>query len=60
MLKIVNVTCNVVLYIFFQVLKDAAASNDKKRLFYSTLMNDNPLDCIVSKVKVLQIPPGVC
>ncbi|XP_071692612.1 DNA (cytosine-5)-methyltransferase CMT2-like [Rutidosis leptorrhynchoides] len=41
------------------VIKDAAASNNKKRLFYSTLMNDNPLDCIVSKVKVIQISPGV-
>nr|XP_043640111.1 DNA (cytosine-5)-methyltransferase CMT2-like isoform X2 [Erigeron canadensis] len=41
------------------VIKDAAASNNKKRLFYSTLMNDNPLDCIVSKVKVLKKPPGV-
>ncbi|KAL7592144.1 hypothetical protein Lser_V15G33523 [Lactuca serriola] len=39
--------------------KDEAASHDNKRLFYSTLKNDNPLDCIVSKVKVLKITPGV-
>ncbi|KAI3714040.1 hypothetical protein L1987_72630 [Smallanthus sonchifolius] len=41
------------------VIKDASSSNDKKRLFYSTLMNDNALDCIVSKVKVVKIQPGV-
>ncbi|KAL7610992.1 hypothetical protein Lser_V15G11030 [Lactuca serriola] len=39
--------------------KDEAASHDNKRLFYSTLKNDNPLDCILSKVKVLKIAPGV-
>ncbi|KAK9052559.1 hypothetical protein SSX86_029188 [Deinandra increscens subsp. villosa] len=41
------------------VIKDASSSNDKKRLFYSTLMNDNALDCILSKVKVVKIQPGV-
>ncbi|PWA80759.1 bromo adjacent homology (BAH) domain protein [Artemisia annua] len=41
------------------VIKDAATSNDKKRVFYSTLMNDNPLDCIVSKVKILKVAPGI-
>lgn len=41
------------------IQKDEAASHDNKRLFYSTLKNDNPLDCIVSKVKVLKIAPGV-
>ncbi|CAK9153274.1 unnamed protein product [Ilex paraguariensis] len=34
------------------VIKEAAAFHDKKRLFYSTLMNDNLLDCIISKVHV--------
>ncbi|KAL0400479.1 UNVERIFIED_CONTAM: DNA (cytosine-5)-methyltransferase CMT2 [Sesamum latifolium] len=41
------------------VIKDDGRSHDKKRLFYSTLMNDNLLDCIVSKVKVVQIAPNV-
>ncbi|XP_024995332.1 DNA (cytosine-5)-methyltransferase CMT2-like [Cynara cardunculus var. scolymus] len=41
------------------VIQDEAASHHKKRLFYSTLRNDNALDCIVSKVKVLKIVPGV-
>ncbi|KAI3457882.1 hypothetical protein Pfo_014545 [Paulownia fortunei] len=41
------------------VIKDDGRSHDKKRLFYSTLMNDNSLDCIVSKVKVVQIAPNV-
>ncbi|KAL9177383.1 hypothetical protein ABFS82_01G055000 [Erythranthe guttata] len=42
------------------VLKDAASSHDKRRLFYSTLMNDNLLDCIISKVNVVRIPPALC
>ncbi|KAI5657423.1 hypothetical protein M9H77_26216 [Catharanthus roseus] len=41
------------------VIQDEASSHDKKRLFYSTLMNDNLLDCIVSKVQVVQITPSV-
>ncbi|KAL6533426.1 hypothetical protein OROMI_027538 [Orobanche minor] len=41
------------------VIKDDGRSHDKKRLFFSTLMNDNLLECIVSKVKVVQIPSNV-
>ncbi|XP_042012948.1 DNA (cytosine-5)-methyltransferase CMT2-like [Salvia splendens] len=41
------------------VIKKDGRSHDKKRLFYSTLVNDNLLDCIVSKVKVVQIKPNV-
>ncbi|XP_057800624.1 DNA (cytosine-5)-methyltransferase CMT2-like isoform X1 [Salvia miltiorrhiza] len=41
------------------VIKNDGRSHDKKRLFYSTLVNDNLLDCIVSKVKVVQIKPNV-
>lgn len=41
-------------------MKVQGASHDKKRLFYSDLKNDNPLDCIVSKVRVAQVPPCVC
>ncbi|KAM7507279.1 hypothetical protein LguiA_017732 [Lonicera macranthoides] len=39
------------------VMKEAAVIHDKKRIFYSTLMNDNLLDCIVSKVNVIEIAP---
>ncbi|KAI7742565.1 hypothetical protein M8C21_011599 [Ambrosia artemisiifolia] len=39
------------------VMKEAAAFHDKKRLFYSTLMNDNLLECILSKVKVIEKAP---
>ncbi|CAI9762558.1 unnamed protein product [Fraxinus pennsylvanica] len=42
------------------VMKDAASFHDKKRLFYSTLMNDNILDCIISKVNIVKIPPVLC
>ncbi|XP_073114206.1 DNA (cytosine-5)-methyltransferase CMT2 isoform X2 [Elaeis guineensis] len=41
------------------IMKAQGASHDKKRLFYSDLKNDNPLDCIVSKVGVSQVPPCV-
>ncbi|KAL8551225.1 hypothetical protein ACS0TY_000347 [Phlomoides rotata] len=41
------------------VIKGDGRSHDKKRLFYSTLVNDNLLDCIVSKVTVVQITPNV-
>ncbi|KAA8540134.1 hypothetical protein F0562_026826 [Nyssa sinensis] len=40
-------------------MDEEATSHDKKRIFYSTLMNDNLLDCIVSKVRVVQIAPSV-
>ncbi|KAK4435532.1 DNA (cytosine-5)-methyltransferase CMT2 [Sesamum alatum] len=42
------------------VLKDAASVHDKRRLFYSTLMNDNLLDCIISKVNVVKVLPVLC
>lgn len=41
------------------VLKQAAAFHDKKRLFYSTLMNDNLLDCILSKVRIIEKDPSL-
>ncbi|KAK1605857.1 hypothetical protein QYE76_029530 [Lolium multiflorum] len=34
-------------------------SHDPKRVFLSDERNDNPLDCIVSKVKILQVDPKV-
>lgn len=42
------------------VMKDASEFHDKRRLFYSTVMNDNPLDCILSKVSVTQKSPLAC
>ncbi|XVF13724.1 hypothetical protein REPUB_Repub08aG0232300 [Reevesia pubescens] len=39
------------------VMKQETAFHDKRRLFYSTVMNDNLIDCIVSKVSVTQISP---
>ncbi|KAJ0054340.1 hypothetical protein Pint_03547 [Pistacia integerrima] len=39
------------------VMQGVAAFHDGKRLFYSTVMNDNPVDCIISKVNVTQKPP---
>lgn len=44
---------------FDQVIQDEAMSHDEKRLFYSTLMNDNLLDCIITKVQVVQITSSV-
>ncbi|KAJ8774118.1 hypothetical protein K2173_009549 [Erythroxylum novogranatense] len=39
------------------VMKDEAAFHDIKRVFFSTIMNDNPLDCIISKITVVQKLP---
>ncbi|KAJ9678558.1 hypothetical protein PVL29_020666 [Vitis rotundifolia] len=41
------------------VMEEEGASHEKKRLFYSNLVNDNLLDCIVSKVNIIQITPSV-
>ncbi|XP_059441430.1 DNA (cytosine-5)-methyltransferase CMT2 isoform X2 [Corylus avellana] len=41
------------------VIKDEGAFHDKRRLFYSTIMNDNLIDCIIAKVNVTQITPRV-
>ncbi|XP_030947462.1 DNA (cytosine-5)-methyltransferase CMT2-like [Quercus lobata] len=41
------------------VIQDEGGFHDKRRLFYSTIMNDNLLDCIISKVTVKQITPKV-
>lgn len=41
------------------VIQEEGAFHDPRRLFYSTVMNDNPLDCIVSKVNIKQVKPRV-
>lgn len=42
-----------------QVIKDHGDLVDKKRVFISDVKDENPLDCIVSKVKIAQITPNV-
>ncbi|OEL35883.1 DNA (cytosine-5)-methyltransferase CMT2 [Dichanthelium oligosanthes] len=37
------------------VMEDQAQSHDPRRLFYSDLKDDNLLDCIVSKVTIVQV-----
>lgn len=65
---VLNKTCSFqyLLSFFFltilflaQVIQDEGGFHDKRRLFYSTIMNDNLLDCIISKVSVKQITPKV-
>ncbi|KAH7514814.1 hypothetical protein FEM48_Zijuj11G0130500 [Ziziphus jujuba var. spinosa] len=41
------------------IIKEEGAFHDKRRLFYSTVMNDNLIDCIISKVNVSQLSPRV-
>ncbi|XP_022949032.1 putative DNA (cytosine-5)-methyltransferase CMT1 isoform X2 [Cucurbita moschata] len=41
------------------VIKEEGSFHDSRRLFYSTVMNDNPLDCIVSKVNIKRVKPRV-
>lgn len=43
-----------------KVMKQETSFHDERRIFYSTVMNDNPIDCIISKVSVKQILPKVC
>lgn len=39
------------------VMKEEANYLDKKRIFYSCIMNDNLLGCIISKLNVIQASP---
>ncbi|XP_030535460.1 DNA (cytosine-5)-methyltransferase CMT2-like isoform X2 [Rhodamnia argentea] len=41
------------------VIQNQSSFHDKKRLFYSAVENDNPVDCIVSKVNVARLNPKV-
>ncbi|CAI9289781.1 unnamed protein product [Lactuca saligna] len=41
------------------VIKSQAHLIDKRRVFYSEMKDDNPLDSILSKVKIVQLPPNV-
>ncbi|KAI4343302.1 hypothetical protein MLD38_027827 [Melastoma candidum] len=42
------------------VMQGQASYHSKRRLFYSNVMNDNPLDCIISKVKISRFDPLAC
>lgn len=44
----------------FQVVQDEGGFHDKRRVFYSSIMNDNLIDCIIGKANVTQITPRVC
>ncbi|KAK7360619.1 hypothetical protein VNO77_02626 [Canavalia gladiata] len=41
------------------VVQDEGGFHDKRRLFYSSIMNDNLIDCIIGKANVTQIMPRV-
>uniref|UniRef100_J3M520 DNA (cytosine-5-)-methyltransferase n=2 Tax=Oryza brachyantha TaxID=4533 RepID=J3M520_ORYBR len=41
------------------VMKEQAQSHAPRRLFYSDLTDDNLLDCVVSKVTIVQVPPTI-
>ncbi|KAJ4717641.1 Cytosine-specific methyltransferase [Melia azedarach] len=41
------------------VIKDHADIVDKRRVFLSDVKDDNPLNCIVSKVKIARVPPNM-
>lgn len=57
----IQLSTNHSLFFLFvsQVIKDVGDVHDKRRLFYSTIMNDNLIDCIVSKVNVKHVSPRV-
>ncbi|XP_030453904.2 DNA (cytosine-5)-methyltransferase CMT2 isoform X2 [Syzygium oleosum] len=41
------------------VMQNQSSFHDKERLFYSAVENDNPLDCILSKVNIARLNPKV-
>nr|XP_051181903.1 DNA (cytosine-5)-methyltransferase CMT2-like isoform X14 [Lolium perenne] len=41
------------------IMENQAQSHDPRRLFYSDLKDDNSLDCIVSKISIVQVSPCV-
>ncbi|XP_078156529.1 DNA (cytosine-5)-methyltransferase CMT3-like [Carex rostrata] len=41
------------------VIKQCADKQDKRRLFLSDDKNDNPLDCIGSKLKIVRVEPNI-
>ncbi|XP_043693365.1 DNA (cytosine-5)-methyltransferase 1-like [Telopea speciosissima] len=41
------------------VINDHASLIDNKRVFYSEMRDDNPLDCIVSKLRIVQVSPDI-
>ncbi|BAT75263.1 hypothetical protein LR48_Vigan01g165500 [Vigna angularis] len=41
------------------VVQDEGGFHDKRRVFYSSIMNDNLIDCIIGKANVTQITPRV-
>jgi hypothetical protein len=45
--------------IYSQVVKDEGDYHDKRRLFYSSIMNDNLIDSIIEKANVRYIKPKV-
>lgn len=42
-----------------QVIKSHGDLVDKKRVFLSDVKDENPLDCIVSKVNIVKLTPNV-
>jgi len=42
-----------------QVIKGHGDLVDKKRVFLSDVKDENPLDCIVSKVNIVKLTPNV-
>jgi DNA (cytosine-5)-methyltransferase 1 len=46
-------------YSISQIMENQAQSHDPRRLFYSDLKDDNSLDCIVSKISIVQVSPCV-
>jgi len=49
----------LVIWMCVQVIKDHGNLVDKKRIFISDLKDENPLDCLVRKVNIVQISPDV-
>lgn len=51
---------NHVVSSFGQIIQKCYDLIDQKRVFFSEVRNDNPLDCLVKKLRITRLPPNVC
>lgn len=45
--------------LLFQVIQSCSNLIDDKRLFLSSIKDDNPLDCLLGKIKIVELPLNV-
>lgn len=51
--------CLILNLFCFQVIKNVSNLIDTKRVFFSEIRDDNPLDCLVEKLHIARLPLNV-